>query len=460
MVYDVIVIGGGITGAGILRDCALRGLRALLIEKSGLGRATTAASTHLIHGGLRYLLYDRLTTHTTSWDAGNIVRIAGPMLKRLPILWPFYRGARHGSETVETLLESYDEFQRMKSGLPHLRIGPESAAELVPGLKTKGLRGAVSFDEWWVDAIGLVEKNIGAAKALGAEIRTDTEAVGLIREDGKRVVGVTVDTAGKKSELRAKVVINAAGPWADRVSRLAGIPTPLRLRKGTHLVYGKPLVPIGLLLEAVDRERHIFVIPFEKGTLVGPTDLPGTDDPDQLGADGAEIQYLLDSVRRFLPDFPKDYSSTITGARPIIDRGGSEKLLSREYEVRDHEAAGVEGFLTVAGGKMSDFRLMAKDSVDLACRKLGRTDECTTHSVTLEGESVGMMPVFRRPWRPLKRFLRRHPYLRECHALFWLGLHFAVHLLQRILGGKGEVSAERLRDHYGLSRSGALRTWK
>src|SRR5271170_2744477 len=109
--HDVIIIGGGITGAGILRDCALRGLKALLLEKSAAGMATTASSSHLIHGGLRYLLYDRLTTHTTAWDSGNIVRIARPLLRRLPILWPVYRGHRHGAETVETLLECYDGFQ-------------------------------------------------------------------------------------------------------------------------------------------------------------------------------------------------------------------------------------------------------------------------------------------------------------------------------------------------------------
>src|SRR2546430_6953460 len=112
--YDVIVIGGGITGAGVLRDCALRGLKAVLIEKGSAGAATTASSTHLIHGGLRYLLYDRITTHTTCWDSGHIVRIAGPLLTRLPILWPGYRGHAHGLETVGTLLGGYDGFTPME----------------------------------------------------------------------------------------------------------------------------------------------------------------------------------------------------------------------------------------------------------------------------------------------------------------------------------------------------------
>jgi glycerol-3-phosphate dehydrogenase len=125
MIYDVAVVGGGITGAGVVRDAALRGLSAVLIEKNSPGAATTASSTHLIHGGLRYLLYDRLTTHTTCWDSGHIVRIARPLLTRIPILWPVYDYHRHGIETVETLLESYDGFQQMKEGRPHLRLTAE-----------------------------------------------------------------------------------------------------------------------------------------------------------------------------------------------------------------------------------------------------------------------------------------------------------------------------------------------
>lgn len=451
--YDVIVIGGGITGAGVLRDCALRGLKALLLDKGEPGRATTAASTHLIHGGLRYLLYDRLTTHTTAWDAGNIVRIAGDLLSRLPILWPLYRGQRHGPETVETLLEAYDGFQRMKGGLSHLRLGPEETARLVPGLKRDGLLGAVSFDEWYVDAVALVERNLDSARAAGAELLVRTTATGLLREDGNRVVGVSAKAAdGSPLELRGRIVINASGPWVDRVGRMAGIEIPLRLRKGTHLVYDRPLTPTGLLLEASDGERHVFVIPFPGGTLVGPTDLEASTGPDALSAGPEELRYLLDSVRRFLPDFPEAYARVVTGARPIIGQSGSEKLLSREYEIFDHgPLSGVEGFLTVAGGKMSDFRLMAKDAVDLACRKLGHLEACTTDRRTLAGAAIPVIPDFRRPWRPLKRFLRGHPRLRELYALSWLAFGLLAHFARRLVGGVPEATVESFREHYGFT---------
>src|SRR5262249_59302745 len=116
-------------------------------EGDGLGGATTAASSRLVHGGLRYLLYDRLTTHLTSWDSGHIVRIARPLVKRLPILWPVYKGQRYGMEVVESLLESYDGFQRMKLGRPHLRLSAEATLELVPGLKREGLVGSLAFPQ-------------------------------------------------------------------------------------------------------------------------------------------------------------------------------------------------------------------------------------------------------------------------------------------------------------------------
>src|SRR5580704_5192459 len=147
----------------------MRGLRTLLVERRQPAMGTTITSTHLIHGGLRYLLYDRLTTHTTCWDSGHIVRIARPLLQRLPILWPVYKGHSHGLATVETLLESYDGFQRMKLGLAHLRLSAAEALSLVPGLEPEGLLGAVSFDEWWVDPAALVAANLDSARRHGAE---------------------------------------------------------------------------------------------------------------------------------------------------------------------------------------------------------------------------------------------------------------------------------------------------
>jgi len=429
--YDLVVVGGGVTGAGVARDAALRGLTVALVERGEPGGGTTRTSTHLIHGGVRYLLYDRLTTHATCWDSGHIVRTAGDLLTRLPIVWPVYRGHARGLETVETLFEEYDRFQPMKYGRPHLRLTPEACLRLVPGLKAEGLRGALVFDEWWVDAEGLAARTLDSAKAAGAEVLLRTPAEAILRE-GARAVGVR---AGGR-ELRGRLVVNAAGPWVDKVARLAGASLPLRLMKGTHLIWKDPRrVPVGLLLEAVDRERYVFVVPSPLGTWVGPTDLPGPADPDETRTTEDETRYLLDSVRRYFADWPAAPDATIVGARPILGQPGAEKLLSRDFEVFDHEARdGVPGLLTIGGGKMSDYRVMAEAAVDAACRKLGVDARATTQTLTLDGRPVGAIPDWTPPSRALKDFLKTRPRLRELHALAHLGGAFAAHLARRAAG--------------------------
>ena len=429
--FDLVVIGGGVTGAGVARDAALRGLKVALVERAEPGGGTTAASTHLIHGGVRYLLYDRLTTHATCWDSGHIVRTAGDLLTRLPIVWPVYRGHSRGLETVETLLEEYDRFQPMKYGRPHLRLTPEATLKIVPGLKAEGLRGALVFDEWWVDAQALAARTLDSARRAGAEALVRVPAEAILR-DGARVVGVR---AGGR-DLRAKVVVNAAGPWVDKVARLAGASLPLRLMKGTHLIWkDQKLVPVGLLVEAVDRGRYVFVVPSPLGTWVGPTDIPGPDDPDATRTTADEVDYLQRSVRLYFAKWPEKPDATIVGSRPILGQPGSEKLLSRDFEVFDHETRdGVPGLLTIGGGKMSDYRVMAEAAVDAACRKLGAETRGTTQDSTLDGKPVGPIPVWPRPPRGLKRFLRRHPYLREAHALAHLGAALGAHLARRAAG--------------------------
>ncbi|MBI4385768.1 MAG: FAD-dependent oxidoreductase [Elusimicrobia bacterium] len=481
MVFDVIVIGGGITGAGILRDCALRGLKALLLERGEPGAATTAASTHLIHGGLRYLLYDRLTTHITCWDSGNIFRIARPLLTRLPILWPVYRDHRHGIETVETLLESYDKFSPMKEGLPHLRLSARETLCIVPDLNPEGLVGAVSFDEWWVDPVRLVRANLDAARSLGAEVRTGCQATGFLCETAasqqpldaalprdnarspafNKVIGAAaVGADGKVENFRGKIVLNASGPWVDRVTSLAAARVPLQLRKGTHLVYDRELAwaknapaavcrPLGLLLEAEDRERYVFVVSAGGQTLLGPTDVPGPEDPDKISSSPEEMRSLLASVRRYFDYFPERFDRTIVGARPILGQRGSEKLLSREYEIIDHAARdGIEGLVTAAGGKMSDFRLMAQEAVDIACRKIGVNSPCRTADQTLAGEPLPPAKTWPRPPKPLKKLLRRHPRLREMHALAYLAGGLLRHGILGFLGRHIKSNAQEFEKHY------------
>ena len=442
---DLVVVGGGVVGAGVARDAALRGLSVALVERGAPGGATTAASTHLIHGGVRYLLYDRLTTHASCWDSGHIVRVAGDLLTRLPIVWPVYRGHARGLETVETLFEEYDRFQPMKYGRRHLRLTPEATLRVVPGLSPDGLLGSVVFDEWWVDAEGLARRTLESAVKAGATSHIGAPVESMIREGG-RVAGVR---AGGR-ELRGKVVVNAAGPWIDKVASLAGARMPLRLQKGTHLIYGdEALTPVGLLLEAVDRERYVFVVPSPLGTWVGPTDIAGPSDPDETRTTPDEVDYLTRSVKRYFSRWPERHDRTIVGSRPILGQPGAEKLLSRDFEIFDHETRdGVPGLLTIGGGKMSDYRAMAEAAVDLASAKLNKGGPCRTHLVKLDGSPVADIPDFREPSAPLKRFLRTKPRLRELHALAYLGAGMASHLLLRAAGRRPAQGEDEFRRRF------------
>ncbi|MBI5884041.1 MAG: FAD-dependent oxidoreductase [Elusimicrobia bacterium] len=448
--FDAVIIGGGITGAGVARDCAMRGMKTLLLEAGGPGCKTTAASTHLIHGGLRYLLYDRLTTHVTSWDSGHIVRVAGNLLTRLPIIWPVYSWHRHGIETVETLLEAYDRFQAMKEGRPHLRLDAAETLKAVPGLKAEGLVGSVAFDEWVTDAVGLVEANLGSARRHGAEVRCGAAATGLLVSEG-RVAGVLTDSG----PIGTGVVVNASGPWIARTAAWAGASIEVTLRKGSHLVYDRRLFPVGLIMQAPAAitpqggDRYVFVIPLADRTLVGPTDLPGPADPDDTVSDPEEASWILDSVRPYFTGFPADYRRVMVGSRPILDAAGNEKLLSRGFEVFDHEARDrVAGLVTVGGGKMSDFRLMAETATDLVCRKLGVNASCRTHLETLSGQPAAAAPGFEMPSRFLQDFLKKRPRLRELHALSHLGWSLARHWAGQACLGRRLARADHLAAHF------------
>ncbi len=456
MIYDAIVIGGGITGAGVVRDLALRGLKVLLLEKGLPGCATTAASTHLIHGGLRYLLYDRLTTHTTCWDSGHIVRMARPLLKRLPILWPVYQNHQYGLETVETLLESYDVFQPMKEGLRHLRLSAGETLRLVPGIKAEGLCGAVVFDEWWVDPVALVQANLDSANHGGAVVRENTQVIGFVSE-GKSVCGVkTINKEGQNEKFLSSVVVNAAGPWAGSVAGWAGAHVPLRLQQGTHLVYEGTLSSLGvserrlaLLLEASDHKRFVFVVPGNGRVLVGPTDVNTSKDPDHLTSDEKEVRYLLSSVQQYFPSFPERFLQTIVGARPVLGQKGSETMLSRDFDVFDHSVRDKrDGLLTVTGGKMSDFRLMGQETGDAVCRKLNKFVSCQTHLNTLQGMPVDHVPDFSLPPKTLKTFLRHHPHLRKVYAMSHLAGAFGKHLVRKYSTNLQMSTAEDFQRYY------------
>ena len=289
------------------RDCAMRGLSVLLLEKQDLASGASGASSGMIHGGIRYMTSDRRVTELASRDAGYIRRIAPHLTFRIPFLIPF---ATHREEATlldrltwyatEVYVGTYDLFQPLKGGKPSARLTAEELYAVEPSLRP-GLHGAVTLDEWGIDGQRLCLLNALSAAAHGAEVRTWTEATGLVREAG-RVVGVRWRDAltGEHGEARAGVVVNATGGWSPRWGKSNGVAVPMRPGKGVHLSLDRRHGNYGIICTAVDG-RQMFLMPHEMESIIGTTDDDYYDDPDDLDATAEEVEYLVEGVASLVP---------------------------------------------------------------------------------------------------------------------------------------------------------------
>jgi len=391
--YDVVVIGGGVTGAGVARDLALRGLSVLLLEKGDWGAGTSGASSWMIHGGPRYLEYDWDTTRRSCIDAGHIVTIARNLVYRVVFIIPVLPHDRNNIERMETAMEVYDRFQPLKKAHPHRRLTAAEARQAEPGLSPDVI-AAVTMEEWGVDPHRLVYANVQDAMAHGARALNHTRVTDLIRDGGK-VIGVRYrGPDGATSEARARVVVNATGPWSPEVGTMAGVKVDLRPAKGIHIVYPHRISNFSISAESIDG-RDLLMVAHAGFTLLGTTDDDFYGDLDSVDVQEDEVEYLLQGFERVFPAI-RDYRPvrTTTGVRPTLFKWRRyEDELSRRYEVIDHSASGAEGFITIAGGKLSMYRLMAEETSDAVCRKLGHQAPCTTATRPLPGNESDPEPA-------------------------------------------------------------------
>lgn len=380
--YDLAIIGGGIAGLGVFECAGRAGLKAVLLDRGPLGRETTAVTSGLLHGGLRYLPYDVATSLLMCREIARLRGERPDLLTRQAFLWPVYRGERLGFWLIEALHDEYDLFAGLRGARRHARLSPEEALSVLPGLSREGLLGAVAFNEWRVDVPGLVAALARAGVAAGGELLEGRRVAGLTVRDGK-VAAAIVD--GGRGEIEARVFVNAAGPWAEEVARLAGVASVrMRLRKGVHLVVAGEPPPHGLIL-AGPGGRRIGVYPRPGETWIGPTDEPHDGPPDKARATPAEAEAIRLALARVLPELASRPCRTVTGLRPIPLQSGAAFLLSREHRVYDHAAEGRSNFLTVAGGKLTTYRPMGEDVLDAVLEKLGRPAPARAR----EGEEAG-----------------------------------------------------------------------
>jgi glycerol-3-phosphate dehydrogenase len=382
VVYDLAIIGGGINGAGIARDAALRGLSAALFEREDWGAGTTGSSTRMIHGGVRYLLYDIPTTRVSSEDAGRIRRIAPHITWRIPFLWPLYPGGRFMREATEAFLSAYDPHARRKGGLQHARLSADEARALEPGL-APAIDGALTLDEWGCDVYRLAALNALDAHENGAAVFPHTDVVAVLRS-GRDTRGVRVRDllTGVERDVEARVVINAAGPWVPAVAQLADVRVPMRPGKGIHVTFERRIGNYGMILEGRDG-RTMFLVPHGAETIVGTTDDDYYGDPSLVDLDITrdEIDYVIEAAARALPQ-AKQWRPLRAWAgvrNTVYEWGVDANSLSRRHEIINHaERDDVAGLISVVGGKLASYRIQAEEAVDLALRQLGRAHAPST----------------------------------------------------------------------------------
>jgi glycerol-3-phosphate dehydrogenase len=386
--FDAVIVGGGVIGAGIARDAALRGLRVALVERADFGGGTTAGSTRLIHGGLRYLeMLDFRLVRMDLREREILLRIARHLVKPLPFLVPFYNRSLFYRAKLRAGMVLYDALSYDRSLPGHRFLSAAETLAVEPGLVSRGLAGAAMYYDAQVDSPErLTMENVVDAAEHGATALNYVEALGAIHQGG-RIAGVTVRDAltGEEAEVRAKVVINASGPWFDRVAaKLAPHPRKLiRATKGVHLACD-PLVRHAVVLFSPVDGRLMFAIPWLGCGWVGTTDTDFAGDPADADATVEDVDYLRRSTEAFLPAMAKariHYSTS--GVRALVKQPGaaSESAVSRLHRITQ----GPEGLLSVLGGKITGYRAIAEEAVDALCRTLGVTRQAETADTSLPG---------------------------------------------------------------------------
>lgn len=384
--HDVIVVGGGINGVGIARDCALRGIKTLLIEKHDFAKGASGNNTGMIHGGIRYLRYDVGTTQSSCTDSGYIQKIAGHLLHRVPFLFPVLKGDFGGKfllEGAEIFFEAYDQFQPLKNGKPHTRLTREEALALEPGL-SENILGAVTLDEWAIDSYRLTVENAVDAKLAGAEVRNYCELTRFIKNSKNQIREIELyDHIQKRYEQHeAKWIINATGAWGAQLSTQTQTPYRLRPGRGVHIVYPHRISNYGLIMKAVDG-RQMFFLPHGHSTWIGTTDDDYYGNLDSPPILEDEIKYIIESARSVFPSidsYTPDHA--YVGVRPTLyEWGKNEDALTREHLIFDHH----NGVFSIAGGKLASYRELAEEMTDIIANQLGIRTPCQTHTRVLPG---------------------------------------------------------------------------
>ena len=412
--WDMLIIGGGITGAGIAREAARRGLAVLLIEQKDFAWGTSSRSSKMVHGGLRYIASgDYKTTLLSVRERERMLSEASGLVNEMHYVMPHYKGKFPPPWMFNTLLRVYDKL----AGKRYFTYFKKDAfLRLNPHIKQDKFLGASQFSDAVTDDSRLVMRVLAEAIHDGAQAINYLKADSLLTNEQGLVVGarlqdtaaitndndstsLTLNNDASTYDIHAKVVVNATGAWADTLRMQANTQTEqsfhkqIRPSRGSHLVVSKERLPIEqayTFLHPVDK-RAVFVFPWENRTVLGTTDLdhPPLDD-SEVGITNEEVDYLLTATNELFNDAKlnrKDVISTWAGVRPLISEGGDGKRVSPSKEKRDHSVWLDNNLVTVSGGKLTTFRLIALDVLE-KCQEVLALDKSVIQKQTLNDDHV------------------------------------------------------------------------
>ncbi|WP_044736985.1 glycerol-3-phosphate dehydrogenase/oxidase [Geobacillus kaustophilus] len=406
--YDLLVIGGGITGAGIALDAVSRGMTVALVEMQDFAAGTSSRSTKLVHGGLRYLKQFEVKLVAEVGRERAIVYENGPHVTTPEwMLLPIYRGGTFGKWSTSIGLWLYDRLAGVKQSEQRTMLDARQTLEKEPLLKRDGLIGGGYYVEYRTDDARLTIEVIKKAVELGADVVNYTKAEQFLYDERGRTIGARCRdmVSGSVYDIRAKKVVNAAGPWVDALRDKDGSKTGKRLRltKGVHIVIDQKRFPLkqAVYFDTPDG-RMVFAIPRDGKTYVGTTDTFYDDDPAHPTMTEEDRDYLLKAIRFMFPSVgitAADVESSWAGVRPLIyEEGKDPSEISRKDEIWTSPS----GLITIAGGKLTGYRKMAETVVDLVAKQLEQEEgktflPCQTKQLPISGGNVGgshRLPAF------------------------------------------------------------------
>lgn len=403
--FDLLVIGGGISGAGVALDAALRGLSVALLDMQDFAAGTSGRSTKLIHGGLRYLKqFEFRFVKETARERKILFQNAPHLIKPVRMLLPIYKNGPFGKRTISFGLQLYDAMARTEKYEKRVMMTKEETLQKIPLIKREGLLGAGMYTEYMTDDARLTIEVIKTAVNYGAIAINYVKADSFTYDDSGKINGVIARdvVTGNTVKITTRTVVNAAGPWVDHIRDLDGeiFRKRLKLSKGIHLVFDQRIFPLkhAVYFQNIDN-RMIFAIPRGNKTYVGTTDTFYDGKPENVRITIADREYLLNAIRYMFPGLdikPSAIESGWAGVRPLIyESGKSPSEISRKDEIWISDS----GLISLAGGKLTGYRKMAEKTVNLVTKQIFHQERkifkpCQTEHFSLSGGGLAKPEEF------------------------------------------------------------------